>query len=59
MLHVATLGGEADAPRIRTYGAVEPGAYGVLVDAWNWIAVIRYEANAAAELGINRATRFG
>ena len=52
VLHVATLGGEADAPRIRTYGGVEPGAYGVLVDAWNWIAVIRYEANAAAELGV-------
>ena len=26
--------------------------YGVLVDAWNWMAVIRYEANAAAELGV-------
>lgn len=52
VLHVATQAGEADAPRIRTYGGVEPGAYGVLVDAWNWMAVIRYEANAAAELGV-------
>ena len=52
VLHVATVGGEADAQRIRTYGGVEPGAYGVLVDAWNWMAVIRFEANAAAELGV-------
>jgi S-adenosylmethionine hydrolase len=51
-LHVASVSGEADAPRISTYGGVEQGAYGVLVDAWNWIAVIRYEANAAAELGV-------
>ncbi len=52
VLHVATVGAEVDAQRIRTYGGVEPGAYGVLVDAWNWMAVIRYEANAAAELGV-------
>lgn len=51
-LHIATLGSEADAPRIKTYGSVGVGQYGVIVDAWEWIAIIRYEANAAAELGV-------
>jgi len=52
VLHVATLGQEADAPRISTYGGVGVGLYGAIVDAWGWIAIIRYEANAAAELGV-------
>ena len=52
VLHVATLGQEADAPRIGTYGGVGVGQYGAIVDAWGWIAIIRYEANAAAELGV-------
>lgn len=52
VLHVATLGQEADAPRISTYGGVGVGQYGAIVDAWGWIAIIRYEANAAAELGV-------
>jgi S-adenosylmethionine hydrolase len=51
-LHIATLGQEADAPRISTYGGVGVGQYGVIVDAWEWIAIIRYEANAAADLGV-------
>ena len=51
-IHIATLGREADAPRIKTYGSVGVGQYGVIVDAWEWIAIIRYEANAAAELGV-------
>jgi S-adenosylmethionine hydrolase len=51
-IHIATLGSEADAPRIKTYGSVGVGQYGVIVDAWEWIAIIRYEANAAAELGV-------
>ena len=33
-------------------GGVGVGQYGALVDAWGWIAIIRYEANAAAELGV-------
>ena len=52
VLHVATLGEEADAPRITTYGRVGVGEYGVIVDAWEWLAIIRYEANAAADLGV-------
>jgi S-adenosylmethionine hydrolase len=52
VLHIASLSGEADAPRISTYGGVAQGDYGAIVDAWNWIAIIRYEANAAAELGV-------
>jgi S-adenosylmethionine hydrolase len=52
MLHIATMSQEANAPRITTYGGVRPGAYGVIVDAWEWLAIIRYEANAAAELGV-------
>jgi S-adenosylmethionine hydrolase len=52
VLHIASLGGEADAPRTGTYGGVGVGQYGVIVDAWEWIAIIRYEANAAAELGV-------
>ena len=51
-VHIATLGQEADAPRISTYGSVGVGQYGVIVDAWEWIAIIRYEANAAADLGV-------
>ena len=51
-LHIATLGEQADAPRIRTYGSVGQGDYGVIVDAWEWLAIIRYEANAAADLGV-------
>lgn len=51
-LHIATVGREADAPRISTYGSVGQGEYGVIIDAWEWLAIIRYEANAAAELGV-------
>jgi S-adenosylmethionine hydrolase len=52
VIHIATVSHEADAPRISTYGSVSPGAYGLIVDAWEWLAVIRYEENAAAELGV-------
>jgi S-adenosylmethionine hydrolase len=62
-LVAAALAGGARAPRRhperrsrcapnQDVRGVEPGAYGVLVDAWNWMAVIRYEANAAGELGV-------
>jgi len=50
-LELATTGGGARARRIATYGDVKVGEVGVLVDAWGWIAVIRYEASAAELLG--------
>ena len=28
------------------------GEYAIIEDAWGWITVIRFEANAAAELGV-------
>ena len=31
-----------------------PGEYGMLVDAWDWVSVIRYEASAAAGMGVTR-----
>ena len=30
------------------------GEYGMLVDAWDWVSVIRYEASAAAGMGVTR-----
>ena len=35
-----------------TYAEVAAGEYAVIEDAWGWITVIRFEANAAAELGV-------
>ena len=35
-----------------TYGEVQPGEYGAVIDAWGWIDVIRYVANAADGLGV-------
>lgn len=51
-LEIATTGAVARAARIGSYGQVEVGAYGFLVDAWEWMSVIRYEASAAAGLGV-------
>ncbi len=51
-LEISTAGRTARAHRITSYGQVEPGAYGILVDAWGWMAVIRFEASAAADLGV-------
>ena len=51
-LEISTSGSSARAHRIASYGQVEPGAYGILVDAWEWMAVIRFEASAAADLGV-------
>ena len=49
---VATTDASANAERVSTYAEVAPGAYAVIEDAWGWITVIRFEANAAAELGV-------
>ena len=35
-----------------TYAEVAAGEYAAIEDAWGWITVIRFEANAAAELGV-------
>lgn len=51
-LQIATTGEVASASSITSYGQVEAGAYGILVDAWEWMAIIRYEASAAADLAV-------
>ncbi|MEP7224429.1 MAG: SAM hydroxide adenosyltransferase [Actinomycetota bacterium] len=35
-----------------TYAEVAPGECAVIEDVWGWIPVIRFGANAAAELGV-------
>jgi S-adenosylmethionine hydrolase len=49
---VASTDTSVVAERVSTYGEVGQGEYAVIEDAWGWIAVIRFEANAAAELGV-------
>lgn len=51
-LTVATTDASARAARVSTYAEVPPGAFAAIEDAWGWITVIRFEANAAAELGV-------
>jgi S-adenosylmethionine hydrolase len=51
-ISVSTTSQSAAASRIASYGEVAVGSFGILVDAWGWMSVIRYEANAAADLGI-------
>ena len=57
-LHEAGLDGRPDvlvdsaeasalALRVDTYAEVGEGQYGLLEDAWGWVMVIRYEANAS------------
>jgi S-adenosylmethionine hydrolase len=55
---VATTETSADAERVSTYAAVGPGEYAVIEDAWGWITVIRFEANAAADLGVRPGDPF-
>jgi S-adenosyl-L-methionine hydrolase (adenosine-forming) len=40
------------ARKVDTYGAVGSGEYGVLADAWGWLSIVRFEANAAGELDV-------
>jgi S-adenosylmethionine hydrolase len=49
---VATTDASVNAERVSTYAEVAPGAFAVIEDAWGWITVIRFGANAAAELGV-------
>jgi len=51
-LRITTPAGLATAPRISTYHDVEEGRYGVLVDAWGWVSVVRYAASAADGLEV-------
>ena len=51
-LKVATTDASVRAARVSTYAEVAIGEYAVIEDAWAWITVIRFEANAAAELGV-------
>jgi S-adenosyl-L-methionine hydrolase (adenosine-forming) len=52
VLKVATTDASVRAARVSTYAEVAVGEYAVIEDAWGWITVIRFEANAAAELGV-------
>jgi S-adenosyl-L-methionine hydrolase (adenosine-forming) len=54
MVEVATTAMSIRARRIVAYSDVNPGEYGMLVDAWDWVSVIRYEASAAAGMGVTR-----
>lgn len=54
LVEVATTDTSIRARRIVAYGDVKPGEYGLLVDAWDWVAIIRYEASAAAGLSVTR-----
>jgi S-adenosylmethionine hydrolase len=54
MVEVATTATSIRARRIVAYSDVRPGEYGMLVDAWDWVSIIRYEASAAAGMGITR-----
>jgi S-adenosyl-L-methionine hydrolase (adenosine-forming) len=51
---VETQAGAAVAKRIDTYADLQPGEWGLIVDARGWLAVVRGNpANAAEGLGIN------
>ena len=53
-LRVDSAEASALALSIDTYSEVGPGQYGVVTNAWGWITVIRYEANAGAGLLVGR-----
>jgi S-adenosylmethionine hydrolase len=53
-LRVDSAESSALAIRIDTYSEVGAGQYGVVTNAWGWITVIRYEANAGAGLLVGR-----
>lgn len=53
-VEVATTATSVRARRIVAYGDVGPGEYGLLVDAWDWVSIVRYEASAAAGMGVAR-----
>jgi hypothetical protein len=54
LVEVATTATSIRARHIVAYSDVQPTEWGLLVDAWGWVSVIRYEANAAAGMGVTR-----
>jgi len=54
VVEVATTATSIRARRVVAYSDVRPGEFGMLVDAWDWVAVIRYEASAANAMGVTR-----
>jgi S-adenosylmethionine hydrolase len=53
-LSVESTAMAVQARRTTTYGEVGIGEYAVLIDAWGWVSVIRFEANASAGLDVDR-----
>ena len=51
---IATTAVSVRARRVVAYSDVSPGEFGMLVDAWDWVSVIRYEASAAAAMDVTR-----
>ena len=54
MVEVATTAVSIRARRVVAYGDVQAGEFGMLVDAWDWVSVIRYEASAALAMDVTR-----
>lgn len=54
MVEVATTAVSVRARRVVAYGDVRAGEYGMLVDAWDWVSIIRYGASAAAGMDVTR-----
>lgn len=49
-IKIATTSASTPAKRAATYAEVGWGEYATIEDAWGWVTVIRFEANAAADL---------
>lgn len=54
MVEIATTAVSVRARRIVAYSDVGAGEYGMLVDAWDWVSIIRYEASAASAMEVTR-----
>jgi S-adenosylmethionine hydrolase len=51
-LRVTTPAASVVAARVTTYHDTPEGGYGVLVEAWGWLAVVRYAGRAAEDLQV-------
>ncbi len=51
-LRVTTPAASVVASRVSTYHDTPEGGYGVLVEAWGWVAVVRYAGRAAEDLEV-------
>jgi S-adenosylmethionine hydrolase len=54
MVEIATTAVSVRARRIVAYSDVRPGEFGMLVDAWDWVSIIRFEASAASAMDVTR-----